>query len=465
MTSTIRKYRSIHDITNIMRTDSYKTAHHLQTPPKLEYLYSYMESRGGLYSETVMFGLTYYLKEYLSRQITMADVDYAEERVNKHMGAGIFNRAGWERIVNVHNGYFPIVIHAAPEGLVVPTRNVLLTIENTDPLMAWCTNYVETMLLKMWYSITVATISRSIKKAIASYLDETGDPAGLSFKLHDFGYRGVSSEESAAIGGMAHLINFMGTDTMIGYEAAEIYYGEDMAGFSIPASEHSTMTAWGMDFEYEAYQNMIKQFGKGALYAVVSDSYDIYNACDNIWGQQLKAQVEAASGTLVIRPDSGVPHEVVRQIVEILGNRFGFTTNDKGYKVLNHVRVIQGDGINHEEIVRILEALKIRGWSADNVAFGMGGALLQQCNRDTQKFAIKASSIIVNGKVKDVYKAPVTDNGKRSKRGRLKLVYNDGVLETIDAHEPGKSVLQKVWENGHLLVDPTFAEIRERASL
>ena len=252
MTSTMKQIRSIHDVNPILRSDSYKTSHHLQTPPGLEYLYSYLESRGGLYSETVMFGLTYYLKEYLSRQVTLADIDQAEARINKHMGPGVFNRAGWERIVNEHNGYFPIVIHAAPEGLVVPTRNVLMTIENTDPKMPWCTNYVETMLLKIWYPITVATISRNIKKTILGYLEQTGDPDGLPFKLHDFGYRGVSSEESAAIGGMAHLINFKGTDTMLALEAADIYYGEDMAGFSIPAAEHSTMTAWGQEFEYEA---------------------------------------------------------------------------------------------------------------------------------------------------------------------------------------------------------------------
>ncbi len=460
------KQLSINSVSNILRSDSYKTSHHKQTPPGLEFLYSYLESRGGLYSETVMFGLTYYLKEYFSRPLTMEDIDYAETRINKHMGPGVFNRTGWERIVKVHGGYFPVVIHAAPEGLIVPTRNVLMTIENTDSQLPWVTNYIETMLLKIWYPITVATLSHNIKKTILKYLEETGDPTTINFKVQDFGYRGVSSEESAAIGGMAHLVNFMGTDTMLAFEAADIYYGEDMAGFSIPASEHSTMTAWGLEFEYEAFQNMVKQFGQGSLYAVVSDSKNVFDACDITWGQQLKAQVLAAPGTLVIRPDSGVPHEVVRKITEILGKRFGFTTNEKGYKVLNKVRIIQGDGINQEEIVRILEALKIRGWSADNVAFGMGGALLQQSNRDTQKFAIKASSIVVNGKVKDIYKDPITDNGKRSKRGRLKLVYNnDGVLETIDSHEPGKDVMVKVWENGKLLVDPTFAEIRERAKI
>jgi nicotinamide phosphoribosyltransferase len=456
---------SIFTASNIIRSDSYKVSHSKQLPPGTTNLYSYLESRGGLFPETVFFGLNYYLKEYLSRPITMADVDRAEERINKHLGPGIFNRAGWERIVNVHNGFFPVRIKAVPEGTVVPTRNVLMTIENTDDELPWVTNYIETMLLKVWYPITVATLSREIKKLIKKYLEETGDIGGLDFKLHDFGYRGVSSEESAAIGGMAHLVNFKGTDTMIALEAAEAYYNEDMAGFSIPAAEHSTITAWGEEFEYEAYQNMIRQFGDGALYAVVSDSYNIYKACEEIWGEQLRSQVLAAKGILVVRPDSGVPHEVVRQITEILGKKFGYTTNEKGYKVLNHVRVIQGDGITLEEINRILEALKIRGWSADNVAFGMGGALLQQCNRDTQKFAIKASSMIRNGRIQDVYKAPVTDNGKRSKRGRLKLVRNEGVLETLSSSQIGKDVLELVWENGKLLIDPTFDEIRERASI
>lgn len=456
---------TITNVSNILRTDSYKVSHFKQYPPGTTHIYSYLESRGGVFPETVFFGLNYYLKEYLSKPITMADVDRAEARITKHLGPNSFNRAGWERIVNVHKGFLPVRVKAVPEGTVVPTRNVLMTLENTDPELPWVTNYVETLLLKVWYPITVATLSREIKKVIKRYLEETGDVSGLDFKLHDFGYRGVSSEESAAIGGMAHLVNFKGTDTMIALEAAEAYYGEDMAGFSIPAAEHSTITAWGEEFEYEAYENMIKQFGNGALYAVVSDSYNIYNACENIWGTMLKEKVLAAPGILVVRPDSGVPHEVVRQITEILGNKFGYTVNEKGYKVLNKVRVIQGDGITIDEIGRILEALKIRGWSADNVAFGMGGALLQQCNRDTQKFAIKASSMVRNGKIKDVYKAPVTDNGKRSKRGRLKLVNNGGILETFDSHQLGTDVLQTVWENGVLVVDPTFEDIRKQANV
>lgn len=453
------------NVSNILRSDSYKVSHFKQYPPDTESIYSYLESRGGLFPETVFFGLNYYLKEYLSKPITMADVDRAELRITKHLGPNSFNRAGWERIVNVHKGYMPVRIKAVPEGMVVPTKNVLMTIENTDPALPWATNYVETLLLKVWYPITVATLSREIKKIIKRYLEDTGDVSGLNFKLHDFGYRGVSSEESAAIGGMAHLVNFMGTDTMIALEAAEEYYGEDMAGFSIPAAEHSTIMSWGQENEYDAFKNMVEQFGDNDIYAVVSDTNNIFEACEKIWGEMLRLKVLSKRGMLVVRPDSGIPHEVVRKVVEILGSKFGWTVNDKGYKVLNHVRVIQGDGINLEEVGRILEALKIRGWSADNVAFGMGGALLQQMNRDTQKFAIKASSMVRGGRVYDLQKRPVTDNGKWSKAGKQKLIYVNGVLETTTSDQIGQDILQTVWENGVLLVDPTFAEIRANATV
>lgn len=461
----------LHEINPILMTDSYKVGHWAVLPEGTEYLYSYLESRGGVYQELVFFGLQYYLKQYLTIQITQEMVDYAEKRFEKHFGTkAIFNRLGWEHIVKVHNGYLPIRIKAVPEGTVVPTRNVLMTIENTDPYCPWLTNYVETLLLKVWYTITVATLSREIKKTIRHYLEKTGDPAGLLFKLHDFGYRGVSSEESAMLGGMAHLINFMGTDTLIALEGAFEYYAEEMAGFSIPATEHSIMSALGELGEIHQMERFLKVFGDGPYPAIacVSDTYDIYRACSEYWGQQLYREVTSLNNgkVLVVRPDSGDPVTVVRQVVEMLGDKFGFTTNDKGFKVLNHVRVIQGDGISHSTIKAILEELTHRKWSADNVAFGMGGALLQQVNRDTQKFAIKASSIIIGGSVRDVFKSPVTDNGKRSKTGRFKLMLNDdGVWETFSNNVPGTDGLIWVFKDGEVLVDQTFQEIRDRAVL
>jgi len=403
----------------------------------------------------------------------MEEVDYAEKRFNLHFGNGqVFNRAGWEHIVEVHGGFLPVLIKTVPEGTIVPTRNVMMTVENTDPAVPWLTNYLETLLCQLWYPTTVATISREIKKDIGWYLNETGDLAGLPFKLHDFGFRGVSSVESAMIGGGAHLVNFMGTDTMAALEFAHDYYGEPMAGFSIPAAEHSTITAWGEQNEYEAFRNMIEHYGGkgtegGGLYAVVSDSYNIFKAC-KAWGSELLEEVREAPNMLVVRPDSGTPHVVVVQVVETLDEGFGHTVNDKGYKVLDGVRVIQGDGVNPEEIHRILEALRVRGWSADNIAFGMGGALLQKLNRDTQKFAFKACHISGTYGERDVFKSPVTDQGKRSKRGRLRLIRNeDGTLETVQSNHwtEKPDVLRPVFKDGEILIDDTFAEIRKRADV
>jgi nicotinamide phosphoribosyltransferase len=457
----------------LLLTDSYKVSHHVQYPPGTEYLYSYWESRGGLYPETVFFGLQYFLEKYVARQITKADIDYAEARFKKHFGSdAVFNREGWLGILYNHNGHLPLRIRAVPEGTVVPTRNVMLTVENTDPAVPWLTNYMETLLCQLWYPTTVATISREIKKLIGRYLEETGDLNGLPFKLHDFGFRGVSSVESAALGGAAHLVNFMGTDTMAALELAYDVYDEEMAGFSIPAAEHSTITSWGRENEYEAFRNMIRHFGGqgtegGGLYAVVSDSYNIFNAC-KAWGGELLQEVRDAPNMLVVRPDSGTPHVVVVQVVETLDEGFGHVVNDKGYKVLNGVRVIQGDGVNPDEIGRILEALKVRGWSADNIAFGMGGALLQKLNRDTQRFAFKAAHIRGTYGERDVYKEPVTDQDKRSKRGRMRLVRNDnGTLETVPANHwiSKPDVLRTVYEDGHILVTDTLAQVRDRAAV
>lgn len=452
-----------------LRTDSYKPTHWPVYPEGTEYLYSYLESRGGLFPTTVFFGLNYYLKKYFTSPVTKEDVQYAFERLALHYGdASILNVAGWKHIVEDHGGYLPLRIRAVPEGTVVPTNNVLATIENTCPKCAWLVNYMETMVLKVWYPITVATQSREIKKVINDFLEKTGDPAGLPFKLHDFGYRGVSSEESAMIGGMAHLVNFMGTDTIIALEGAKEYYNEEMAGFSIPATEHSIMSAREEEGEKLQFARFLHTFkdAKVPAIACVGDTYNIFKFVTDIVGSEYKAEVEALTDkVLVVRPDSGTPHVVVRQVVELLEAKFGATTNAKGYKVLNHVRVIQGDGVNLEEIRRILEALTERGFSADNIAFGMGGQLLQRVDRDTQRFAIKASSIVINGRQHDVQKRPVTDNGKRSKAGRLKLVEQNGVYSTIPATEIGHDVLQTVFENGKILIDPTLAEIRERAAL
>jgi len=336
------------------------------------------------------------LKEYFTKAVARDDVALAAEVCAAHCVP--FNRDGWLHVVDNHGGCLPVRIRAVAEGTLVPVHHVLVTIENTDPASAWLTSFLETALLRIWYPTTVATNSWATKQIIARYLENTGDPAGLPFKLHDFGARGVSSLESAMLGGMSHLVNFQGTDTMSALLGARVYYSEPMAGFSIPAAEHSTITAWGRKGEADAYRNMLRQFAKpGALVAVVSDSYDLDRAVDELWGRELRQAVIDSGATVVIWPDSGDPTSVVLSTVQSLDRSYGADVNGEGFRVLRHVRGIQGDGITRESIQSILAALEAHGYSADNIAFGQGGALLQQVNRDTQRFAMKCSAVQVNG--------------------------------------------------------------------
>lgn len=453
----------------VLQTDSYKFTHWKQYPPGTEFVYSYLESRGGMFAQTLFFGLQYYLRKYLSGTVVNEqDVQEAQAFVDQHLGPGLFNVAGWMHIVHHHGGRLPVEIKAVDEGSIVDVQNVLMTIENTDPLCWWLPNYLETLLLKVWYPITVGTLSRAIRDVFLAALERSGDPALIDFKLHDFGYRGVSSEETAGVGAAAHLINFKGTDTVAGIRFLQRYYNSsEMEGFSIPAAEHSTITAWGRENEAMAYDNMLTQFPQG-LVAVVSDSYNLYDACEKLWGEVFKDRVLGRQGTLVVRPDSGNPREVVLKVLAILGDKFGYQTNSKGYRVLNpKVRVIQGDGVNYWTIQDTLTAMNRAGWSADNITFGMGGALLQQLNRDTQQFAFKCSNVTINGEDRDVFKDPVEGHAKASKRGRLALRFKDGKWKTErtsrDAID-GEDRLRPVFRDGELLLSHTVADIRERAN-
>jgi nicotinamide phosphoribosyltransferase len=443
----------------ILNSDSYKYSQFSQYPPNTEYIYSYIESRGGDWDATVFFGLQAFIKEYLTTPITQENIDEAEAIIIAH--GEPFYRAGWEYILKEHEGRLPVIIKAVPEGSIVPVKNVLATIENTDPKCWWLTSFLETALLRaVWYPTTVATNSYESKKIILNALEKTGDPSLINFKLHDFGARGVSSLESASLGGAAHLINFMGSDTISGLLAAREYYGAEMAGFSIPAMEHSTVTSWGRDNEANAYRNMLRQHAKsGGLVACVSDSYDIFAACE-MWGTVLKEDVMNCGATVVIRPDSGNPSEVVVHCLRILDKHFGHIVNSKGYRVLNNVRVIQGDGINHASIKSILFSMDIAGYSADNVAFGQGGALLQAIDRDTMKFAMKCSAAKINGEWVDVYKDPVTDHGKVSKKGRVTLYQNTDGSYYSGVEDWPEPALKVVFENGELRNEITFEEIR-----
>uniref|UniRef100_A0A8C8HIV1 Nicotinamide phosphoribosyltransferase n=1 Tax=Oncorhynchus tshawytscha TaxID=74940 RepID=A0A8C8HIV1_ONCTS len=414
--------------------------HYKQYPPNTSKVYSYFEcrekrpdptkNRKVKYETTVFYGLQYITNKYLKgKVVTPEKIQEAKEVYREHFQDDVFNEKGWNYILKKYDGHLPIEIKAVPEGSVIPRGNVLFTVESTDPECYWLTNWVETILVQVWYPITVATNSREQKKILAKYLLETsGNLDKLEYKLHDFGYRGVSSQETAGIGASAHLVNFKGTDTVAGIGVIKKYYGtkDPVPGFSVPAAEHSTITAWGKDHERDAFEHIVRQFPNVPV-SIVSDSYDIYNACEKIWGEDLRSLIESrsADAPLVVRPDSGNPLDTVLKVLEILGKKFIPTENSKGYKVLPpYIRVIQGDGVDINT--------------------------LQEVN---------------------VFKDPVADPNKRSKKGRLSLHRTaSGDFVTLeegkgDLEEYGVDLLHTVFQNGKIVKTYTFDDVRDNAKI
>ncbi|MEQ8308073.1 MAG: nicotinate phosphoribosyltransferase [Hoeflea sp.] len=461
----------------ILATDSYKASHFKQYPPGTTRVTSYIEARvGGNFKKVLFFGLQAFIKEYLSKPICLADIDEAEFIFE---GQGMpFNRDGWVHILRKHNGYMPVVIEALPEGVVVPVGTPLVQIYNTDPACFWLTSYLETALLRaIWYPSTVATLSWYSRQTLGRFVEQTTDgdaSAILDFMLHDFGARGVSSGESAMLGGMAHLINFKGTDTVEGLIGAMRYYDAgEVVGFSVPASEHSTMTSWGEDREDMAYANMLRSFPDGIV-SIVADSYDYMNAVDNIFGDQLKAEIierGQRGGRTVIRPDSGDPVKTVMFTLNSLAHVFECETNTKGFRVLPaYIRVLWGDGIDLTDMTEILYSMRVQGWAAENIVFGMGGGLLQKVNRDSLRFAMKANQIEVDGVSQPISKSPKTDPSKGSKAGTQAVFVKDGKYKSMRskdfyafAGDTCINLLQNRYANGQTYSLTDFEAVRQRA--
>ena len=306
--------------------------------------------------------------------------------------------------------------------------------------------------------------------------------AEIGFKLHDFGSRGVSSMESAAFNGAAHLVNFLGSDTTVGIMAANIGYHEKMAGYSIFATEHSTTTSFGPNGEERFLDQVFDKVAKpGAIFATVADSYDIMNFVENI-APKFKQRLRESGAIWVIRPDSGDPVETPVELIRRLARIFGFTYNRKGYKVLDNVRVIQGDGIDIDDVKAIVDLMLAENWSISNIAFGMGGGLLQKNNRDTLKFAMKACARHDADGWHDISKdptiydaktwKPLRSSFKKSMAGRLELMRKGDDFKTVRIEEVAAleaqgytAMLETVYDNGVLVRDMTFEEVRENAKL
>lgn len=462
-------------------TDVYKMGHMEQYPPETTRVYSYLLARSDKKMPTTTFyGLQYYLKmleqkptdemmaEFLETRKAILGVDASPDILTK-----------LKSLVNL--GHFPLRIKAVREGCEVPVRNVLMTIESTAPGFHWVVGFFESLLLKVWNTCTVASYSKKLRRLCQRFADETCDDQGhLPFQVHDFGYRGVSSEETAQLAGSAHLINFLGSDTVPARTFIKKVYGcAEPVMLSVPATEHSVMCAYGRENELGAFKRMLDLYPKGFV-SIVSDTYDLWKVLTE-YAQELKPRIMDRDGRVVFRPDSGDPPKIICGdgdaatgspewfgALRLLDKTFGSKKNSKGFRVLNpKVGLIYGDGMFYERFERTLEMMKIMGYASSNLVIGVGGLLLQQHNRDDQGYAIKATFAEVGGEQRELVKDPVTDQKKKSHKGLMALLKDeDGRYFTKDqctADEEAKSLLETVYLNGKIVRHTSFDEIRELA--
>jgi nicotinamide phosphoribosyltransferase len=471
----------------LLALDVYKMGHMEQYVAGCTKVYSYLLARTDkTFSKTVFFGLQYYLEQYLSVPLEpwMADefLEYREAILGTPASKDIEQKIRALCAL----GYWPLVIKAVPEGTVMGTRNVLMTMTNTHPDYHWCVGFVESLILKVWYPITVASQSYKYRETVDGYFGRTvGEPLQFlrQFTVHDFGYRGDTTEEGAGLSGVAHLLSFTGSDTVPALPFARQFYGAqkgELVMASVPASEHSVMCSFGRGDELAAFRNMLRLYPTGIV-SIVSDTFNIYRVLTE-FATELKDEILArpAGSKVVFRPDSGNPEYIIcgdpnarygsdeeRGAVRLLEKTFGHTVNEKGYWELNEkVGLIYGDGMYHERYARTLARLEQMGYASSNLVIGVGG-ILRNHSRDTLGFAIKATYVEVDGEAREIEKDPVTDSKKKSHRGLVTLHQDAlGGYYTTDQATPEEEatneLLPTVFKDGRVLVHQTLAEIRAR---
>jgi len=479
-------------------TDFYKISHREQYPPGTTTVYSTWTARESTIpgiDHVVVFGVQAFIKRYF--------IDYFQEnffsRPLEHIVDDylrlIRNALGIPRPPTKHLeelwalGYLPLEIRALPEGTQAPLRVPSVTFVNTKPEFFWLTNFVETLFsAESWLPSTSATLAFEYRKLFNRFAIETGgDLDAVPFQGHDFSFRGMSSVESASASGAGHLLSFTGTDTIPAISYLEEFYGADtnveLVGASIPATEHSVMSAYGnedTDDEFSTYQRLITELYPSGLVSIVSDTWDLWRVVGE-YLPRLRREILAREGRVVIRPDSGDPVDILagrevrngtladQGVVEALWDIFGGTITSQGYRMLDaHVGVIYGDQISLASASLILERLKAKGFASTNVVFGIGSHTYQRTNRDTFGHAFKSTAVTIDGVEKAIFKDPVTDstNMKRSQGGRVAVTVVGETLETVDGLSSDDQVpgdqLRVVFRDGEVFHVETLAQIRSR---
>lgn len=475
---------------SILLKDFYKTDHRRQYPEGTEEVYSNLTPRGSRIDgvdKVVVFGIQYFIKEYLIEQFNRnffhlpkdAAISYFKRRMDTSLGPGAVATEHMEALHDL--GYLPIEIRALPEGSLCPMRVPLLTIKNTKPEFFWLTNDLETLLsCVLWHPITSATIAFEYRKLLSKYAAKTSDiPDFVPWQGHDFSMRGQTSIEAAMASGAAHMLSFTGTDTIPAIDFLEYYYGansgEELIGGSVPATEHSVMCLGGSETETETFKRLITKVYPKGIVSIVSDTWDYWKVIGEVL-PSLKETIMARDGKVVIRPDSGDPVDILcgdpnsfntlswKGTVEALWDLFGGTINSKGFKQLDsHIGVIYGDSITLERCKAICQRLAAKGFASTNCVFGIGSYTYQYVTRDTFGFAMKATHGIINGVEADIFKDPKTDTGlKKSAKGYLRVNGDYTLSEGVSKEEANGGLLQLVFADGKMYNETKLFDIRNR---
>ncbi|WP_452599597.1 nicotinate phosphoribosyltransferase [Pontimicrobium sp. MEBiC01747] len=477
----------------LLYTDGYKVDHRRQYPNQTTLVYSNWtprKSRIEGVDNVVFFGLQYFIKKYIIEDFNtnFFAKDKAEvcknysRRINNYLGE---NKVGIKHIEDLHDlGYLPMVIKALPEGVSVPIRVPMLTMYNTKDEFFWLTNYFETILsTTLWLPCNSATIAKQYRSILDTYAAETSSvPEFVDWQGHDFSMRGMGGLESAILSAAGHLLSFTGTDTIPTIDFLETYYNAnsdtELVGGSVAATEHSVMCMGTNTGEQDTFKRLITEVYPNGIVSIVSDTWDLWKVLTE-YLPNLKNEVLARDGKVVIRPDSGDPVDIIcgnpngkteeerKGVIQLLWDTFGGTTNTKGYKELDaHIGAIYGDSITLERATQICERLKQNGFASTNVVLGIGSFTYQYNTRDTFGFAMKATYGEVNGEGREIYKDPITDDGtKKSAKGLIKIVKENNSYKLIDQvswEEEQQGELKEVYRDGELLIDDTLQSIRKR---
>lgn len=519
--------------------DVYKEFHRDAYNPTVSHVYINFTSRNGKHSNVdggtgcTFLGLQYFIKSHLIQEWNDTFFNIPRDRAiaqhSRIMSAMLGYEVTAEYLGELHDlGYLPIRIKALPEGTMVPYGVAAFTIENTHPGFWWLPNALETVgSTEIWPISTSLNTSVAYQKhAREAYIKSGMDLAGLPFAIHDFSMRGMFGKQAAAMSGFGHLASgSAGTDTIPAVIFAEQYYGanvdNELVGASVNATEHSVTCSWEVEGEIKFLEYLMEQNPEGIL-SVVADTWDFWDLVTTKL-TELKEQILARDGKVVIRPDSGDPVQIlcglvenvdyrlykgdaypielfdgavfkgkevtvgtfslksdvakpaatpidpaiVKGLVECLYDIFGGTKTSKGYIMLNEkIGAIYGDAITLQRQRQITERLMDKGF-CPQVVLGVGSYSFQMVTRDTHGSAVKATNIVKDGVDYGIAKDPKTDRTKKSARGLLRIEENGSTLVMYDQQTremERAGLLEVVFENGELIKETTLAEIRERTA-